>query len=63
MPGDLTLTSHHHQTRSSPLRVSSAKPQESSSLGDAQGVLFAVGITVYFEVIVSEDLLAVLSLR
>ena len=57
------LTSHHHQTRRSPFRVSSARSQETCSLGDAQSVLFAVGITIHLEVIVAEDLLAVLRLR
>ena len=58
-----TSTSHHHQTRRSPFRMSSARSKEPCSLGDAQSVLFAVGITIHFEVVVSEDLLAVLRLR
>jgi len=52
--------SHHHQTRRSPLGMSTTWPEERHPLRCTEGVLFAIGFAAHFEVIITKGPLAVL---
>ena len=52
--------SHHHQPGGSPLRVPAPRSEHGGLLRDAVGVLLAIGFAVHFEIVVTEDLVAVL---